>query len=141
MADGAVGQGRAQAAPRGEVERDAQGPEPRGVANARVVDLIRRDLESGDVELLMLEPRPWGSDPQQLAQLEAKLNAYLGYVQTGSLARDYPQYAGAPVRFRLECAGPPSGPAAQMLAGIRDFCANDGIAFEVAPRGATSNHS
>jgi hypothetical protein len=39
------------------------------------------------------------------------------------------------VRFRLECPAPPSGPAAQMLAAMRDFCANDGIAFEVAPLG------
>ena len=110
--------------------------EERGVQNPRVVDLIRPG-EGGGVELLMLETRPWGSDPLQLAQLEEKLNAYLGYVQTGSLARDYPQYAEAPVRFRLECAGPPDGDAARMLTAMREFCQGDGILFEVAPLAAT----
>ena len=115
---------------------DASAPEERGVHNPRVVDLIR-PAPDGGVELLLLETRPWGSDPRQLAQLEEKLNAYLGYVQTGSLARDYPQYADAPVRFRLECARPPDGDAARMLTAIRDFCQGDGILFEVAPLSAT----
>jgi hypothetical protein len=106
--------------------------EERGVQNPRVVDLIRPDA-AGGVELLMLETRPWGSDPLQLAQLEEKLNAYLGYVQTGALAREYPHYAGGPVRFRLECAAPPDGDAARILTAMREFCASDGIAFEVAP--------
>jgi len=110
--------------------------EERGVHNPRVVDLIRPDA-GGGVELLMLETRPWGSDPAQLEQLEAKLNAYLGYVQTGALARDYPQYAGAAVRFRLECAAPPTGQAAKMLTAMREFCAADGIGFEVAPLAAS----
>ena len=106
--------------------------EPRGVQNPRVVDLIRPGPEGG-VELLMLESRPWGSDPRQLAQLEEKLNAYLGYVQTGALARDYPQYAGAAVRFCLECAAPPEGEAARMLGAMREFCVGEGIGFDVGP--------
>jgi hypothetical protein len=110
--------------------------EERGVHNPRVVDLIRRDA-AGGVELLMLETRPWGSDPAQLDQLEAKLNAYLGYVQTGALVRDYPQYAGTAVRFRLECAGAPTAQAAKMLSAVREFCAQSGIGFDVAPLGAT----
>jgi len=75
--------------------------EERGVHNPRVVDLIRPG-EGGGVELLMLESRPWGSDPLQLAQLEEKLNAYLGYVQTGALVRDYPQIA--PYEESMSCA-------------------------------------
>jgi len=106
--------------------------EERGVHNPRVVDLIRPG-EGGGVELLMLESRPWGSDPLQLAQLEEKLNAYLGYVQTGALVRDYPQYAGGAVRFRLECAAPPDDDAARMLTAMREFCRGDGIDFDVGP--------
>ena len=109
--------------------------EERGVHNPRVVDLIRPG-EGGGVELLMLESRPWGSDPLQLAQLEEKLNAYLGYVQTGALAREYPQYAECAVRFRLECLEPPDGDVARMLAAIRDFCAGEGIGFDVGPLSA-----
>jgi hypothetical protein len=99
------------------------------------VDLVRLDPADGCVELLLLETRAWGNDPLQLRQLEDKFNAYLGYVQGGYLGRDYPDYAGRRVRFRLECAGAPTGEAARMLAAMRDFseCEGIGFAVEVAP--------
>ena len=83
--------------------------EERGVQNPRVVDLVSLDAARDCVELLMLETRSWGSDPGQLRQLEEKFNAYLGYVQAGYLGRDYPQYEGRRVRFRLECSAAPPG--------------------------------
>jgi hypothetical protein len=111
--------------------------EERGVHNPRVVDLIRLDREADAVELSMLETRAWAGGAAQLGELEAKFNAYLGYVQGGYLARDYPQYAGRRVRFRLECAEPPSGEAERMLAAMRGFAEREGIAFavEVASHG------
>ena len=114
---------------------DARPVEERGVQNPRVVDLVSLDAAQGCVELLMLETRAWGSDPRQLGQLEEKFNAYLGYVQAGYLGRDYPQYEGHRVRFRLECAQPPSGEAARMLAAMAGFAEREGIGFavEVAP--------
>jgi hypothetical protein len=112
-------------------EVDSAVAEERGVHNARVVDLIRLDAATDAVELLMLETRPWGSDPRQLEQLEAKFNSYLGYVQSGALARDYPHYEGRGVRFRLECASAPAGDAAAMLGAMRDFAESEGIAFGV----------
>ena len=102
--------------------------EERGVHNPRVVDLISGAAD-GAVELLMLETRPWGSDPVQLRQLEAKFNAYLGYVQLGYLVRDYPQYAERPVRFRLACAGAPAGETAFLLDAMRAFAEGEGIDF------------
>ena len=109
-----------------------QAAEERGVHNPRVVDLIRLDLAADAVELLMLETRPWTGGAAQLAELEAKFNAYLGYVQGGYLARDYPQYAGRGVRFHLACAELPEGDAARMLVAMRDFALREGIAFEVS---------
>lgn len=111
-------------------------PEARGVQNPRVVDLVGRDPQGDAVELLMLEARAWGSDPLQLSQLEAKFNAYLGYVQLGYLARDYPDYADRPVRFRLACAAPPAGEAVRLLDAMRDFASREGIAFAIEVTGA-----
>jgi len=127
-----LGPGERSARPRQEA---AHAREERGVQNPRVVDLVSLDAARDCVELLMLEPRAWGSDPAQLGQLEEKFNAYLGYVQAGYLGRDYPQYAGRLVRFRIECAEPPSGDAARMLAAMAGFAERQGIAFavEVAP--------
>jgi len=100
--------------------------------NPRVVDLVSLDPMQGCVELLMLEPRAWGSDPLQLGQLEEKFNAYLGYVQGGYLGRDYPHYAGRRVRFRPECVEPPAGEVARTLAAMQGFAEREGIAFAVA---------
>jgi hypothetical protein len=123
--------GKAAERPRSEPPQ-GRPEEERGVQNPRVVDLISLDAEADAVELSMLETRAWSGDAARLAELEAKFNAYLGYVQGGYLARDYPQYAGRRVRFRLACAHAPEGDAARMLAAMRDFALREGIDFEVS---------
>jgi hypothetical protein len=105
--------------------------EPRGVFNPRVVDLISYDRERDEVVLLMLEERAWESDPEQLRQLETKFNAYLSYVLDGHLARQYPDYAGKDVCFRLDCAAAPAGEAERMLRAMQNFAAGESIRFVV----------
>jgi hypothetical protein len=92
-----------------------------------VVDLISLDAARDEVVLLMLEERPWESDPAQLRQLEAKFNAYLEYVLGGHLAQHYPAYAGKRVCFRLDCADPPRGEAERMLRAMQSFAEAEGI--------------
>ena len=113
--------------PAGDAERTE--PEPRGVANPRVVDLIGLDAERDEVYLVMLEERPFGTDPEQLFQLEAKFNAYLGYLLDGYLVLEYPQYEGKRVRFQLDCASSPTGEMKAFLSSVRKFAENEGIRF------------
>jgi hypothetical protein len=105
--------------------------QPRGVFNPQVVDLIRYDGERAEVVLLMLEERPWESDPQQLRQLEAKFNSYLEYVLGGHLIQQYPQYQGVDVCFRLDCAESPRGEAERMLRSMMNYAAAENIRFLV----------
>lgn len=105
--------------------------EPRGVANPRVVDLIGLDAENDEVYLIMLEERPFGTDPEQLRQLENKFNAYLGYLLDGYLVREYPQYEGKRIRFQLDCATSPQGEVVAFLNSIRNFAEGEGIRFIV----------
>jgi hypothetical protein len=107
-------------------------PEARGVHNPKVIDLIFRDADSGAVVLSMIESRPWGAAPDQIKQIEEKFNSYLGYVKGGMLEREYPQYAGAPVVFRLECAETPGRQEHAFLAAVSDFAAGEDIRFDVA---------
>lgn len=109
----------------------ADGTEPRGVFNPRVVDLIAQDAERGEVVLTMLEERPWESGPEQLRQLEDKFNAYLSYVQGGHLAQQYPQYEGLHVCFHLDCAEAPRGEAKRMLVAMQGFAESEGIRLVV----------
>jgi len=105
--------------------------EERGVHNPKVVDLVAREERSGAVVLSMIESRPWGAAPDQIRQIEDKFNSYLGYVQGGMLERQYPQYAGAPVVFRLECVEPPGRQESAFLDAVTQFAAAEDIRFEV----------
>jgi hypothetical protein len=111
----------------------AQGPEqePRGVHNPRVVDLVSVDDATGEVVLVMLEERPWGSDPQQLRQLEAKFNAYLEYVLGGHMGKQYPDYADKPVRFQLDCVENPPPSAGPFFNAVSNFAAGESIRWVV----------
>lgn len=104
-------------------------PEPRGVHNPRVVDLIRLDAESGEVVLLMVEERAWGTVPEQFEQLEDKFNSYLSYVLGGHLVEEYPQYAGKRVRFELECVDTPGSRELGLLTAMRNFAEGENLGF------------
>lgn len=108
--------------------------EPRGVFNPRVVDLIHHDRERDEVVLLMLEERPWGSDPAQLRQLEAKFNAYLSYLLDGHMLRQYPEFEGKDVCFQLDCVARPSGEAERMIRAMQNFAAAESIRLVVRVR-------
>ena len=112
--------------------------EPRGVHNPRVIDLITPDPKSGEVVLVMLEERPWQSEPEQLRQLEAKFNAYLEYALGGHLAQQYPEYAERPVRFQLECAENPRPADNAFFTAMANFAAAEDIRFVVAVRQRTA---
>ena len=105
--------------------------QPRGVHNPQVVDLITRDDATGEVVLTMLEERPWGEDPEQLRQLEAKFNAYLGYVLDGHMVTQYPDYEGCKVRFQLECTNSPREEERPFLTAMGNFAAGEEIEFVV----------
>ena len=108
--------------------------EPRGVHNPRVIDLITPDPSSGEVVLVMLEERPWESEPEQLRQLEAKFNAYLEYALGGHLAKQYPEYAERRVRFQLECAENPRPADGAFFTAMANFAAAENIRFVVTVR-------
>ena len=105
--------------------------EPRGVFNPRVVDLVTLDEASDEVVLVMLEQRPWGSDPQQLRQVEAKFNSYLSYVLGGHLVQQYPIYAERGVRFQLDCVENPRAEDQAFFTAMSNFAASEGIRLVV----------
>ena len=105
--------------------------EARGVHNPRVVDLIRLDAATGEVVLVMLEERPWETDPEQIRQLEAKFNAYLEYVLGGHMAKQYPDYAEKPVRLQLDCAENPRPEDGAFVTAMSNFAAAESIRLVV----------
>ena len=95
------------------------------------MDLISLDSQSDEVVLLMLEERAWGSEPEQMRELEAKFNSYLSYVLDGHMVKQYPEYEGKRVRFTLDCATRPGDAERAMLAAMGSFAESEGLLFEV----------
>ena len=108
----------------------------RGVHNPKVVDLISFDPDVRAVVLSMIENRPWGASPDQIRQIEDKFNSYLAYVGAGYLERDYPQYAGVPVVFHLDCVEEPGQYESCFLDSVTEFAAEEKIGFVVRVREA-----
>lgn len=103
-----------------------------GVENPEIVDLITSDAGTGEVVLIITESRPWGSDPRQLAQFDEKLNRYMIYVLDNFLSKQYPQYAGRPVRIQINCADKPTGERElRFLEGVAMVCEQNGLNFVV----------
>src|SRR5438309_8584677 len=51
-----------------------------GVANPAVIDLFGVDQKTGEVLLVMNEPRPWDGSHQQLHEMQEKFNAYASFI-------------------------------------------------------------
>ncbi len=102
-----------------------------GVENPMVLDLITTDPDSGDVVLVMVERRAWGAHPQQLKQIEEKINRYMAYALDGFLAEHHPQYVGRRVRLRLDCAEAPAGEIEHFVAAAQHAAREHGLDFLV----------
>jgi len=101
----------------------------RGVHNARVVDLISFDKKKGEVEITMIEIRPWATDTNQLVELQEKFNNYLDYVLDGHFAQQYPQYQGKPLKFCLACATPPEETVKRLIGSMEEYLHSVDIGF------------
>jgi uncharacterized protein DUF6572 len=79
------------------------------VDNPQVVDAVGTDIRSDEVVLSLIDSSEWGSRGHLLA-LQAKLNSYFAFIETGQLLEDYPSARGKAVRIdvvrsRLSCQG------------------------------------
>ena len=102
-----------------------------GVQNPMLLDLITLDPVADKVVLAMFEQRPWGGSAQQFAQIEEKINRYLGYVLDGFMVKQYPQYQGKGVIIRLDCAEAPHGDAVAFVKAATHSIAAHGMELVV----------
>ncbi len=85
-----------------------------GVADTGVVDLIAQDGDGRHLAI-MIEERPWGSDPEQVAQLREKFNSYYTFIALGGYVEHVPEAAGQPITIQLRCSSQPDGEIAELL--------------------------
>src|SRR5438067_11548397 len=105
-----------------------------GIANPAVIDLFGVDQKTGEVSLVMNEPRPWDGGDEQLHELQEKFNAYASFILDGEMAAAHPEFIGKPVRIELRCAEMPPERALALLQAIHDQLALQEITLEVIVR-------
>jgi len=117
------------------VSSESTDPSPRGVEFAHVIDVIAEDANTGEVTLIMLEPRAWDGSELRLFQLQEKINAYLSFALDGEMAESFPQFDGKKIRIQLDCVGFPPNDVVGFLSTVRDQIAFQGINLEVRVMG------
>ncbi len=108
---------------------------PRGVEHAHVIDIVADDAKTGEVVLVMLEPRPWDGSELRLFQLQEKINAYLSFALDGEMAESYPALLGRPLRLQLDCVAMPDSAVVEFLGVVREQVGFQGINLEVRVMG------
>jgi uncharacterized protein DUF6572 len=101
---------------------------------AGVIDLFAVDKKTGDVLLVMNEPRPWDGSEERLHQMQEKFNAYVSFLLDGEMVTAHPELSGKPARIELRCDHIPDERALELLGLIHDQLALQEIKMEVIVR-------
>jgi hypothetical protein len=109
-----------------------------GVANPHVIDLFGHDAKTGEVLLVMNEPRPWDGSDLRLHELQEKFNAYAAFLLDGEMTDEYPELAGKPMRIELRCDHMPDERALDFLNVVHEQLGFQEIRMEVVVRGDES---
>jgi hypothetical protein len=102
-----------------------------GIANPAVIDLFAVDQKTGDVLLVMNEPRPWTGGEEQLHELQEEFNTYASFILDGEMTEAHPELKDRSARIELRCQHLPSDGAVALLQAIHDQLELQGIRVEV----------
>lgn len=102
-----------------------------GIANPAVIDLFGVDQKTGEVLLVMNEPRPWDGSHRQLHEMQEKFNAYASFILDGEMTEAHPELAGRTARIQLRCEYMPGKEALALLQAIHDQLELQAIRVEV----------
>jgi hypothetical protein len=99
------------------------------VDNPDVVDAIGIERATGIVALTISDHLEWGDGDQHLLTLQAKINRYLAFIESGEVFESYPQAVGKTLRVDVVCKHPPSEAGVRFLAEARDAIEQAGWLF------------
>jgi len=101
-----------------------------GMSDPNLVDLITYDPSRDEIAVIMIADTPW-SDAAVIEQMVAKLDAYVHFIKDGSLVRRFPHAIGKSIRIQIDCASPPSGRPAAVIAQAQKLLSDRGIGIAV----------
>ena len=100
------------------------------VDDAEVIDFISTTRDTGEVVLSITDHLEWDKNNEHLPILQAKINLYLQFVESGQLAEEYPNAEpGIPVRIDVACKYRPSKDGLRFLKQARKVIEDAGWGF------------
>ena len=93
-----------------------------------VVDAIGTLLDKGEVILTISDHLEW-DDPAHLPALQAKLNRYLAFMESGEVFESYPTAKGKRLRIDIVCQYDPSSHGETFLTNARETITNAGFSL------------
>jgi hypothetical protein len=102
-----------------------------GISNSSVIDVFGVDRKTGEVLLVMNEPRPWDGGHEQLHELQEKFNTYASFILDGEMTEAHPEVAGRNARIELRCDQMPSEEALALLEAIHEQLELQAVKLEV----------
>ena len=91
------------------------------------VDVISVDKQTGEVILTVSDHLEWSDNIKHQIVLQAKLNSYLQFVESGEILERYPKAKDRRVVFRVVFKFAPDQEAKQSLARARQVVESAGI--------------
>jgi len=99
------------------------------IENESVVDGMGLDHATGDVVLTISDHLDWADSRAHLQMLERKVNAYLGFFESGQLLERMPEAAGRKLKIDIYHQFAPPPDVANILDGFGVQLGSHGIAF------------
>lgn len=98
------------------------------VENTEVIDFISIDTLN-NVILSVSDHLQW-KDENHLLILQNKLNAYLEFIENGSIYENYPEAEGKKIVIEVAMKYPPNKEGNEFLETVRDFLNDNGYEFK-----------
>jgi hypothetical protein len=103
------------------------------ISDASSVDAVGIDPETGDGMLVISDDLDWSDPVAHINALQAKIGAYLGFVQTGQFDAALPEAAGRKRRIAVIQQYEPPLVAIQILDQLGDQLEAFDVAFGYGP--------
>ncbi|MCH2157152.1 MAG: hypothetical protein MK096_00010 [Oleiphilaceae bacterium] len=94
------------------------------------VDIIGVNEEEGYISLIISDHLEWDDKNEKLLLLQAKINSYLAYIETGQVYEEYPDCKDLNVHIRLTSLHQPNDEGLKFLELVTPIVEDAGFYFK-----------
>ena len=99
------------------------------VEQTKLIDIISLDKRTGQIRLTVSDHLEWNDSTRHQEILQAKLNAYLAFVESGEILKKYPDAAQRTILFRIVLKFKPDPEGIAFLSRAQKVVEKAGFAF------------